>query len=159
MRDLTEINVNDGGKPVGLPLPTSTQIAAIENLVGMVLPESYVNFLKCSNGGHPELDTIETDDGKVWAVNRLFHIAATAGDLSDTEDVVWRYHHRWPGARRELLPIANDGGDNLFCLDLSRDGNGQIVCYIHDEPGSPLIHIASSFEALIDALVVNPDYI
>jgi len=159
MRDLTEINVNDGGTPVRLPAPTTAQIAAIENLVGAMLPESYVTFLNFSNGGHPELDTIETNDGQVWAVNRFFHVTATTSDSSDTEDVVWRYHHRWPGARREILPIANDGGDNLFCLDLSRDSNGQIVCYIHDEPGLPLIHIASSFEALIDALVVNPDYI
>ena len=160
MRDLKELNLNTGGEPVITPAPTEAQLALVEQLIGVPLPDKYISFLQFSNGGHPELDTVSVDaDGheNAWAVNRFFHIQADSHTTKDTDDVIWNYYHRWPNAPRELLPIANTGGGDFFCLDLTTKGKGQIVIQIHDEPGFPIIPIADSFETFIDSLIIDPD--
>src|SRR6266566_5264290 len=117
MRNLKELNMNEGGEPVNTPSPTPNQIANIENLVGTKLPPAYIEFLQFSNGGHPELGTFYFDyNGKAeeWGINSFFSISS---DFNSIEDVVWNYTHRWPGAphMRTLLPIAGDGVGNLIC--------------------------------------------
>lgn len=159
MRDLNELNINEGGKPVTRPQPTPSQIAFIENLVGAKLPSSYIAFLMFSNGGCPELDTfyIEAEGSRQeWAADRFFHVSS---DSDSTESVVWNYQHRWSGAKREILPIARDGGGNLICLDLTEPGSDRVVLWVHDVPGQPLLPVADSFEEFIDLLTMNPDYI
>lgn len=159
MRNLSELNMNEGGKPVTRPQPTPDQISFVENLVGAKLPSSYVAFLTFSNGGCPELDTFyfEVEDSRQeWAADRFFHVSS---ELKLTENVVWNYKHRWDGAPREILPIARDGGRNLICLDLTETGRGRVVLWVHDVPNQPLLAVAGSFEEFIDLLTVNPDYI
>jgi hypothetical protein len=158
MRDLNELNINEGGRPVTRPQPTPEQLAFVENLVGAKLPRSYVAFLMFSNGGGPEVDTFYFEAEGVryeWGINEFFHISS---DHASTESVVWNYTHRWSGAQREVLPIADDGVGNLICLDLSETGNEKVVLWVHD-PVQPLLSVADSFETLIDSLVMNPDYI
>jgi hypothetical protein len=162
MRDLNELNINDGGSPVRRPAPTPEQFRIVENLIGTQLPPAYIEFLQFANGGHPELDTFEVNHGEYhdeWGVSDFFYILSDSEHSADLLDVVGRYHHRWPGAVREMLPIANDGGDNLFYLDLSAEGKGRVVVHIHDEPGFPIRPLANSFEEFIDNLMMNPDYI
>ena len=117
MRDLNELNLNEGGRRVAALPPTAHQLAVVEQLVGATLPETYIRFLQFSNGGHPERNLFEIErDGQRfgWGVNSFFHIASDVETTDDVGDVVWNYHHRWPGTPRELLPIARDGGGNLF---------------------------------------------
>jgi hypothetical protein len=159
MRDLNELNINEGGRPVIRPQPTSQQLAFVENLVGAQLPPSYIAFLMFSNGGCPELDTFcfeNEGSHEEWAVDRFFHIAS---DMDSTESVVWNYRHRWPGAPKEILPIGRDGGGNLVCLDLSNPVKEKVVLWIHDTLHHSLLMVANSFEEFIDSLVMNPDYI
>jgi SMI1 / KNR4 family (SUKH-1) len=161
MRDLQQIGLNSGGKSVTLAAPTDNQLALVEKLLGCPVPDAYILFLRHSNGGHPALDslTVQGPGGdQQFGVSGFFHIAADDASTNDTADVVWRYHHRWPGARRQLLPIARDGGDNLFCLDLTPEGGGRVVLQRHDVKGFPLLPLASSFEAFVDMLEQNPDY-
>jgi hypothetical protein len=159
MRDLRELNLNEIGTVADRRPPTARQIAAVEQLIGASLPESYLTFLRFSNGGHPELDTFTLPTGEEWAVNTFFHIASDTAATDDCEDVMWCYHHRWPGAHRALLPIANDGGANLFCLNLEGNRHGEVVVQVHDEPGFPQVHLADSFDEFVDGLALNPDYI
>jgi len=160
MRDLNELNINEGGKPVTRPQPTSDQLSLVEKLVGTKLAESYVTFLMFSNGGCPELDTFYylASDGsrQEWGVDVFFHISS---DINSTENIVWNYKHRWRGAPKEILPVADDGGGNLICLDLTKTGGDKVVLWVHDVPGQPLLPIADSFEEFIDLLMINPDYI
>src|SRR5207249_1955472 len=154
--------LNEGGRPVTTPPPTSNQVALVERLVGVKLPETYVEFLRFSNGGHPEVDTFDFDAAgrhMEWGINRFFRLSTgpMAGS-DDGEDVISQYQHRWPGAPREILPIAGDGLGNLICLDLTKEGNGRVVLWVHDREW-PLLQVAESFEELIDALRLNPDYI
>ena len=160
MRDLSELNINEGGSPVTRPRPAPSQIAFVEDLVGAELPSSYIALLMFSNGGCPELDTfyVETVEGsrQPWAIDRFFHVFS---DLDSTENVVWSYRHRWSSARRAILPIGRDGGGNLICLDLTEPAAGRVVLWVHDVPGYLLLPVADSFEEFIDALTVNPDYV
>ena len=159
MRDLTELNINEGGKPVTRPHPTPGQIAFIEQLIGRKLPQTYVDFLMSSNGGHPEVcDFSDRTEGSYeeWAVDHFFHISS---ELDSTESVVWNYRHRWPGAAREIFPIAADGGGNLVCLDLTEPGKDRVIVWVHDDPDLPIVEVADSFEEFIDSLTMGSESI
>ncbi|HEX8223319.1 MAG TPA: SMI1/KNR4 family protein [Allosphingosinicella sp.] len=58
MRNLAELNLNDGGRPVDRAPPSAKAIAEFEREFSVSLPEEYIRLLTFSNGGHPELDTI-----------------------------------------------------------------------------------------------------
>jgi hypothetical protein len=159
MRDLSEININDGsGRRVEKAGPTARQVAQVEELVGARLPTDYLAFLSYSNGGAVEVDAFEVEvlgTSHEWNIDRFFHISRDTGTW---DSVVHNYMHRWPAAPRAVLPIATDGGGNLVCLDL-RGGRHDIVLWAHDEPSWPLLHVADSFGHFIDSLRQNPDYI
>jgi len=159
MRNLREINLNEGGTFVNRLPPTSEQITFVENLIEAKLPAPYLELLQFSNGGHPELDTFyykSNDIQQHWNIDKFFHISF---DTNDMYDVVWNYNHRWNNANKHIVPIAQNGGGDLFCLDLSENGKGRIIVWIHDDPEISLLEVANSFEALIDELILNPDYI
>ena len=159
MRNLGELNLQENGEPVDRPEPTSPQVSFIEELVGRVLPQSYLQFLKYSNGGQPEQDTFYftyNDEQQEWAVDTFFHISSDTGSFNN---VVWEYRNRWNDAPRSFLPIAADGSGNLICLDLSEPGSSKVVLWVHDDPELPLLPVADSFEEFIDSLTINPDYI
>ena len=150
MRDLEELGIWHSREP--LPPPTSEQIDFVETLIGAKLPESYVAFLRFSNGGRSEASVFyDRTEGsrEEWEVDRFFHISA---DINSTENVVWNYQHLWPGAPREILPIADDGSGNLICLDLTASGKGRVIVWVHDDPDLPIVEVADSFEEFIDSL-------
>lgn len=158
MRDLNELNINKGGRPVTRPQPTPDQISFVENLIGATLPCSYIALLMFSNGGHPQVDTfyVEVEGSREeWSISHFFHISS---DLNSTENVVWNYKHRWSGAPQGIVPIADDGIGNLICLDLTEPGIDRVVLWVHDPPLG-LVPVADSFETLIGSLVMNPNYI
>ena len=163
MRDLRELGLNSGGAPVGVPAPTTSQLAFVERLIGARLPREYVEFLNFSNGGSPETNAVYIDvDGRreLWDINDFFHIAADSESTQDTEDVVWNHgiFQRYSNLRsRAILPIAQDGGGDFYCLDLRPEHPGGVVLWIHDEPGHPLVKVADSFSAFVDALLPYPD--
>jgi hypothetical protein len=157
MRDLSELNINEGGRPVSRPPPTPEDISRIEELVGAKLPSEYVAFLIFSNGGHPELDVIAVNGAPRWGVDRFFHVSSDAGSALN---IFWNYHaFRRTGIDKSVLPIAANGGGDLFCLDLSEAGDGKVILWIHDVPGGKIVQVADSFEELIDRLIIDPDAI
>jgi hypothetical protein len=157
MRELSELNIRHFGSRRAMPPPTLDQIAFVENLIGAKLPSSYIAFLMFSNGGYPELDTFyDTTEGsgEEWAVDHFLHISS---DLDSTNNVVWQYQHRWSGAPKEILPIADDGLGDLICLDLTELGKGRVIVWVHDDPDLPIVEVADSFEEFVDSLALPPD--
>src|SRR5579871_6743623 len=110
MRDLNELNVNEGGRPVTRKPPTDTQIADFQSHFGIVLPNEYLVFLHHSNGGHPERNSLKPK-GRVadvfCGVSRFYHLNHDKDDLEG----LWAATRDW---RRVLsgnvVPIGNDGG-------------------------------------------------
>ncbi|NLF63479.1 MAG: hypothetical protein GX579_02640 [Chloroflexi bacterium] len=110
MRNLAEIKLNEGGKPVVRPAPTASETKLMEQELGVELPRDYVNFLIFSNGGHPEADTFYvTIEGAVqdWAINRFFHLEP---GQPTTEELTYNLREFRAEVADGLLPIADNGG-------------------------------------------------
>jgi SMI1 / KNR4 family (SUKH-1) len=155
MRDLSELNINEGGEPVRRPAPAEGMIQAFQAHFEILLPPDYLILLRHSNGGHPELDTIKPvgrPGTSEWAVSKFYHLD---GDKT-SHTSLWAAMAEW---RRVLgntaLVFAADGGGNQFFLDLKTSPPVVKVC-VHDENFLSL-EIAPSLEAFIDGLYLDPD--
>jgi hypothetical protein len=158
MRDFSELPMDHHGGPVTIPPPTPSQLALIERLLGVPLPEDYVAFLHYSNGGHPALDTFyvsRAGDREPWMIDHFLRVTADSLATEDTSEVVWQYLALQPHPPREFLPIAEDAFGDILFLDLTREGAGRVLFWVRDEDW-PLFEVAGSFGALIDGLTSYP---
>jgi hypothetical protein len=157
MRDVRELNINEGGRPVQRPAPTNEQIAAFEARFGLELPEEYLLLLQASNGGHPEVDSfrpVRTAETGFWGVNRFYHLA----DNKTDPEGVWFATEEWQAAtQRKLVSVANDGSGNQIVLSYETSPPCVLVC-IHDE-GFRMVYVADTFSQFLDLLVADSDMI
>lgn len=157
MRDLSELNINEGGRPVERPAPSRSVIEAFERHFGLRLPLNYVALLEYANGGHPELDTFGLNrepDAAHWAVNWFFHLDDDKGSVSS----LWTATEKWQRILgKKALPFALDGGGNPFFLDFDTTPPSVKVS-VHDE-GFRIVNLAPSFEVFLDGLSADPDMI
>lgn len=156
MRDLSELNINEGGRPVSRRPPSDEEIWEFAAAHDVELPDAYVELLKFANGGHPELDTfvpVGSDENDKWAVNRFYCLDAQA-DV----DGLWQAAKEWaPVLGERRIPIAGDGGGNQIFLDFASNPPSVKLC-IHDAQFK-VRPIAESFEAFLDLLSEDPDMI
>ncbi len=157
MRNLSELNINEGGRGVNRPAPSDETVSAFQSHFNLTLPEDYLRLLRYSNGGHPELDSIQPvgrPEAARWAVNRFYHL-----DEDKTSPTsLWVAMERWRAILgKNALPFAADGGGNQFFLDLNASPPAVKVC-LHDDNFSK-VNVAFSFEAFVDGLSVDPDMI
>jgi hypothetical protein len=158
MRDLKEININDGGgRPVKRLPPTDDMIKEFEDYFGVKLPREYIELLRFSNGGGPEVDCIKQmgDENAIEvAVNRFHYL----DDKKLSYGNLWFETAQWrPILGDKAMPFANDGGGGQFFFDLSSTPASIKFCV--NDPGFDIIDIVESFEAFIDGLYINPDCI
>ena len=157
MRDLAELNINEGGLPVGRAAPTAAAISAFERFSGFRIPSPLLALLMHSNGGHPELDSYNpsgSEDVNSFGINCFYHLAEDA----DATYSLWEALRVWrPYLGPNALPFAEDGGGNILFLDMNANPSPVKVCW-HDE-NIRIGDMAPSFEKLIDGLCENPDYI
>lgn len=150
--DIERININDGDKPTPGFNGDRSLINKIESIIGYELPSSYLELLEHNDGGHPELDSYFLDDKNSFGVNNFYSIS------NKEEELLTNAISRWGSVLgRGMLPIAKDGGDNQFYLDLT-DTPPSVWIYLHDE-NEARVKLASSLEEFIDGLTVDPDYI
>lgn len=153
MRDLLELKINDGGRPVLRSPPSGEVIADFEKTLGVLLPESFKLLLKVSNGGHPELDSVGGANGQ-YSVNRFYHLTK---DDRGPESLWYAAAHWRPILGNQAVPFAGDGGGNQFFLDLSDTPPSVKLC-LHDR-SMEIVPVSPSFEAFIDELDIDPDMI
>ncbi len=157
VRDLTELNINEGGQPVTRPAPTDEQIEAFERHFGLELPVGHIALLRFSNGGHPELNLVEPvgrPGAAAWGVGRFHHLS----DDREAYESLWKAIQVWrPFLGLYALPFADDQNGNEFFLDLQFNPPPVRAC-IHDE-GFRTVDIAPSLEVFIDRLKLDPDAI
>ena len=94
MRDLAELNINEGGEPVERPAPTAGQIEAFERAFGVKLPDDYLTLLRHANGGSPEVDSIDPAEGgevASWAVDHFLFLT----DNRDSLEGLWSQAKAW----------------------------------------------------------------
>ena len=101
MRDLGELNINEGGYPVDRVAPSYGALSKFEQALSVDLPADYKALLRFSNGGHPQLDSFDTEDGQ-WSINRFYHLTS---DVEDVGGLWWaathRDHHRFSDGDRD----------------------------------------------------------
>jgi hypothetical protein len=156
MRDLSQLNINERGKRVQRLPPSDEIINSFQSRLSAKLPENYVKLLRHSNGGHPELDSIEPVDrpGTRWAVNRFYFLDEDKTSVGS----LWSAVEKWRKILGEhALPFAADGGGNQFFLDLNMTPPSVKIC-IHDQ-NFAIVDLAPSFDEFVDRLSVDPDMI
>jgi len=158
MRNLNELNINEGGRLVARSAPLVADIKSFEASFGIRLPKSYITFLNHSNGGHPELDTfapIKGDNGNTWAVNRFYFLDSD----HSTSGGLWQVQNDWKDVLGpKSVPIASDSGGNQIVLDFNSCEDGEVKLCIHDR-AFKMISIAPSFDSFINLLSEDPDMI
>lgn len=155
MRDFSELNLNEGGKPVKRAPPSSEEISAFEREFGISLLPDYISLLTYSNGGHPELDSIAPMGRHgiaMWSINRFFYL----NDDRESSGGLWAAARAWRQVLGEKqIPIAADEGGNLFVLDMSTSPPSVSGCFCDE--GFDRVEIATTFSEFIDGLKLDPD--
>lgn len=140
--------------------PTPTEIAAIEKLLGASLPAPFLDYLQVANGGFLEYFVDVPGDGRTDELS-FSSLFSTARGTSLDGTFVGEIR-----AGRELmkippgvLPFARDGGGSSVYLDLSTEGAGRVVAFVHGLPAwagrrieSAYVELASSFVEYVDRL-------
>lgn len=152
MRDLKELNINEGGRPVNRPSPSDEVIRAYENQFENKLDSNHIKLLSYSNGGHPELDSFipqNLDDSGYWGLDTFFHLSMDGDPLNIFQ--VSKTFRDIIGSK--FVPIAQDPGGNIIFLNEKRE----VSIYILDEERTILV--SEDFGSFIDSLTINPDFI
>lgn len=157
MRDLSELNINDGGVQVSRQAPSQAVIRSFEAKYGVRLPREYLTLLRHSNGGHPELDTYGGPGLGMSRACSIDHFYFLTDDAVSPESI-WSAAEAWRGVLGALrVPFAEDGGGNPFVFDFSTDPPS---VWIHrTEEGNAGQRLASTFGEFVDGLVMNPESI
>lgn len=130
------------------------------------LPRDYVDFLQLHNGGLVENCIGIYSNGlkrKTFMISSMFGLNVNVDDdLSTQLDV---YRGRIPN---NCIPVGRDAGGNLICLDLSKDGYGQVYFWNHEEEfeeedagtmtTAHLYHIAPSFDEYLNMIESETEY-
>ncbi len=150
MRNLSELNINDGGSAVTRARPTDGEFANFEARYKVTVPNELRALLRHSNGGCPELDSLEAN-GQSWSLNHFLHLAEGEG----TDTLAYALTHWRPILGPHALVFGEDGGGNPYFIDLA---DGAVNICLHDEE-MKIVRIATSFEAFIDSLELDEEMI
>lgn len=134
------------------------QIQAVEQRLGIVLPDAYKSHLLKHNGGIPKQRVFSfVEDGERTTSCIDWFMAICDGEHNNFEKSYRRYRKRMPV---NLTPIARDPGGNQICMSLGGDDAGSIYFWDHEteaDDGEPVTYkncylIAKSFEEFIAGL-------
>ena len=135
------------------------RLAAVESEIGIEFPESYKRFLLAHNGGRPNpaYFTVAENNEIVWM---RIHFFFGIDDEIDGCDLLWNIRTTRGRLPRSVVPIADDEGGNLFCLDLRPQGGGRIIFWDHElEFAGPdlamKLEVANSFDEWLHQLTAR----
>lgn len=142
----------------GTPL-TQEDIASLERMLGLPLPPDYAEFLRRYNGGAPTPNTVPIQDwpegGAEDDVRMFYRLGSDPG--ADTYDLRWNFQCYTGRMPQGLLPIADTGSGDQFCLWLVEDDRGAVVLWDHEAEHRPptranLHRVAPNFTAFLELL-------
>jgi SMI1-KNR4 cell-wall len=144
---------------VGAP-PSDEVVAAVERELGYKLPSSYVELMRCQNGGIPRRTNHRTKEGTSWAHDHIaihgihsigrekhYSLCGAAGSRFWSEE--WRYPPI--GVYFADCPSA---GHDMVCLDYRAcgpTGEPQVV-HIDQQRDYKIVFVAENFETFIRGL-------
>jgi hypothetical protein len=151
LRNLAELNINEGGRPVARRPPLAEDVERFEKRFKVEVPAELRMLLEHANGGHTELDTLlETADHGRHAINRFHHL----GHDEAPGGLVYAMVH-WRSILGDgALPFASDGAGNPFFVD---PGDGSVMICLH--PEMQVVRLSGSFSEFIDGLQLDDEMI
>lgn len=146
------------------PPPSDAEVAAVEDLLGAALPESFKSFLQVANGGNIDcMVDVPMDNGKTEALS-FSALFSTGGGKPGDETFLGelRFLRENMKIPKGVLPIARNGGGSILFLDISPQGKGRVVAFVEGLPEwtglrteSAFLEIAKSFDEYIDKLYID----
>lgn len=138
---------------------TSGQLVAVEQRLGIHLPEAYRDFLLAHNGGRPKPNVFQTQDGTGSSID--WFLGIHNGPYDNFEGYFINYKVTRLALPGNLVPIGHDPGGNLICLSVQGEDTGAVYFWDHERETSPPTYanvhlIADSFEGLLDSLREPP---
>lgn len=144
--------------------PTEEQLAAMEGLLGVGLPTSFREFLTVANGAYIDyVVDVPLPGGKTEELSFCGIFSADQGDFCDETFLgEIRSEREYKKIPPQVLPFARDGGASTAYLDLTPEGGGRVVAYVHGLPEwtglrteSAFVELAPSFDGYVDLLRVD----
>jgi cell wall assembly regulator SMI1 len=137
------------------PLARPEQLAALEQRIGVPLPDDYRRYLAAQNGGALR--------GNSEAVKAVFGFGHDIPGWANMAGMLDAYADRVPSWRR-LLPVAMDEYGNLFAVSLRPQDRGSVWFWDHEEEadeGDPptednIKRQADNWTAFLDQLLPPP---
>lgn len=146
--------------------PTLEEIKEIEEYLGAKLPQDFLDFLNVANGGYINYSIdIDGEPISFCSIHRTgknqngeYGYGTFIGEmLFDRENVI--------SIPEKVLPFALDGGNSSgVYLDLTPEGNGRIVAFVHGLPEwtvrerqDKFVEIAPSFSKYVELLYENDE--
>ena len=147
--------------------PTEAEIDEIEKLLGAKIPDDFLDFLNHANGGSMNycIEVREVKDTLSFCSIFSSKKLKNYGHPYETfiyEILQSRKNLKTP---KEVLPFAVDGGGSILFLDLTEEGNGRVVAFIHglpewtgSESNDTFMILATSFKDYLGKLFECDDF-
>ncbi len=137
----------------GVPAPQ--EIETIESLLGAKLPQDFLDFLAVANGAYLGYCVRISPDNEELSFCQIYRTQKDDNGSYGYETFIGeiemeRQHKSTP---REVLPFARDGGSSVVYLDLTAEGNGRVIAFVHGLPDWASSHQEDRY------IVLAPDFL
>ena len=144
---------------VGAP-PTDEDVRAVQEELGYKLPESYLELMRCQNGGAPGNATHRTQESTSWAEDHVAINGIYGLDRRKPSSLCGEFGSRFWMEEWGYPPIGvyfcdcPSAGHDMLCLDYRECGpSGEPrVVHVDQELDYKITFVAVSFEAFIRGL-------
>lgn len=148
------------------PSPTAAELEAIEAELGATLPVAFREFLQVANGGCLEyVVEVPLNENQSEALSFSGILRSGEGEHGTFLGEL-RSAREYAKVPKGVLPFAQDGGGSTLFLDLTPEGRGRVVAFVHGLPEwtglrreSGYVELAASFEAYVASLRLDRESI
>lgn len=134
-------------------LINKVNVAEIEELLGIKLPEDFVTCALKNNGGYPVPNMFYSKNGKEEIFNNLLSF-----DSSNPVYMLNTYNSVKDRLIERIYPFAEDPGGNLICFDYRESNllNPKVVLWDHEVahkfPEKAISYVCNTFTELLNSL-------
>jgi len=141
--------------------PAPEEVAAIEAKLGRPLPQDFLDFLSVANGAYLDYCVRVPPNGEILSFCGIYLAGKNERGGYGYETFIHEIEteRAYQNIPKGVLPFARDGGSSVVYLDLTPEGGGRVVAFVHGLPdwaggreGDRFIEIAPSFADYIEML-------
>ena len=119
-------------------------IHRVEEKLGFLFPDDYIECVKVHQGGNPVTDLFE-----VSGIERVFGTLLKINQPDSPSDIVNKYRNLKGLLPKKILPVANDPAGNFICFDYKDHEESPIIVFWEHE-GSREIEMLMEEEGLTE---------